>query len=98
MVQGKINVIALWIVNNMRQSHLLSKTKKEAPKQAETISHKYLLRGDFVDQLAAGIYNYLPLGWLVYKKVENIIREEMNALGGQELFLPSFRTSSTVFS
>ena len=73
----------------MRQTQLLSRTKKEAPKGAEAVSHKYLTRGDFVDQIAAGIYTFLPLGWRVYKKVENIIREEMNKLGGQELFMPA---------
>ena len=73
----------------MYQSQLFAKIKKEAPKGAETISHKYLTRGDFIDQTAAGIYSFLPLGWRVEQKIENIIREEMNNLGGQELFLPS---------
>jgi len=49
----------------MYQSQLLSRTKKQAPKGAETISHKYLTRGDFIDQLAAGVYTLLPLGFLV---------------------------------
>lgn len=73
----------------MRQSQLFTKTKKQAPKGAETISHKYLVRGDFVDQLAAGIYSFLPLGWRVHEKIRGIIREEMDNLGGQELNLPS---------
>ena len=73
----------------MLQSKLFTKTKKQAPKGAEAISHKYLTRGDFIDQTAAGIYSFLPLGWLVCKKIENIIREEMNNLGGQELFMPT---------
>lgn len=73
----------------MRQSELFAKTKKEAPQGTETISHQYLIRGDFIDQTAAGIYSFLPLGWRVYAKIENIIREEMNNLGGQELLLPS---------
>lgn len=73
----------------MYQSQLLAKTQKQAPKGAETISHQYLTRGDFIDQIAAGIYSYLPLGWRVYKKIENIIREEMNNLGAQELYLPT---------
>lgn len=72
----------------MYQSQLFAKTKKEASKEAQTISHQYLLRGDFIDQTAAGIYSFLPLGWRVYRKIENIIREEMNDLGGQELSLP----------
>ena len=73
----------------MRQSQLFAKTKKEFLKGAETISHKYLIKGDFIDQLGAGFYSFLPLGFRVYKKIENIIREEMNGLGGQELSLPS---------
>jgi len=48
-----------------------------------------LIRGDFIDQLAAGVYSFLPLGWRVHQKIENIIREEMDNLGGQELFLPT---------
>ncbi|PIV10216.1 MAG: proline--tRNA ligase, partial [Candidatus Portnoybacteria bacterium CG03_land_8_20_14_0_80_41_10] len=66
----------------MRQSQLFAKTKKEAPKGAETISHRYLIRGDFVDQIAAGIYSFLPLGWRVEQKLEKIIKEEMDNLGG----------------
>ncbi len=73
----------------MYQSDLFSKTKKEAPKGAKTISHKYLTRGDFIDQLSAGIYSFLPLGWRVHNKIENIIRKEMDKLGGQELFMPT---------
>jgi len=73
----------------MKQSQLFAKTKKEASKGTETISHQYLIRGDFIDQTAAGIYSFLPLGWRVEQKIENIIREEMNGLGGQELFLPT---------
>lgn len=72
----------------MLQSHLFAKTKKEAPREAQTISHQYLSRGDFIDQTGAGIYSFLPLGWRVYQKIENIIRQEMNALGGQELSMP----------
>lgn len=73
----------------MRQSQLFTKTKKDAPKDAKVISHKLLVRGDFVSQLSSGIYSFLPLGWRVYKKIENIIREEMENLGAQEVFLPS---------
>jgi len=73
----------------MKQSQLFTKTKKETPKGTETISHQYLIRGDFIDQMAAGIYSFLPLGWQVHQKIERIIREEMNNLGGQEIFLPT---------
>lgn len=72
----------------MRQSQLFAKIKKESSKEIESISHKYLTRADFIDQLASGIYSFLPLGWMVHKKIENIIREEMINIGGQEVFLP----------
>jgi len=75
----------------MRQSQLFSKTLKKAPKTAEVISHKLLVRGDFISQLASGIYSFLPLGGRVQKKIENIIREEMNSIGGQEVFLPTLQ-------
>lgn len=72
----------------MKQSELFTKTKREPPKDATTISHKLLVRADFIDQLSTGIYSFLPLGWRVHRKIENIIREEINAIGGQEVFLP----------
>jgi len=72
----------------MRQSQLFYKSRKEAPKDAEIISHKLLVRADFIDQLIAGVYSFLPLGWRVHKKIEQIIREEMNTINGQEVFLP----------
>lgn len=73
----------------MYQSQLFSKTNKTPPKEAESISHQLLVRGGFIDQLAAGIYTFLPLGWRVYKKIEQIIRQEMDAVGGQELLMPA---------
>jgi len=72
----------------MRYSKLFGKSLREAPKEAESISHKLLARAGFIDQLAAGIYTFLPLGWRVHQKIENIIREEMNTLGGQEFSMP----------
>lgn len=72
----------------MRQSKLFPKTKKSAPKDAESINHKYLVRGGFVDQLMAGSWTLLPLGWKVVSKINQIIREEMNAIGGQEMLMP----------
>lgn len=68
----------------MRYSKLFGKSLRTAPKEAEATSHKLLAKGGFIDQLAAGIYTFLPLGWRVHQKIENIIREEMDALGGQE--------------
>ena len=68
----------------MRYSKLFGKTLRTAPKEAEAVSHKLLAKAGFIDQLAAGIYTFLPLGWRIHRKIENIIRSEMDALGGQE--------------
>lgn len=79
----------------MHYSHLFGRTLKKIPKEAETISHKLLIKAGFIDKaLTAGVYSLLPLGWRVYKKIEQIIREEMNAIGGQELFMPTLQPKS----
>lgn len=75
----------------MRYSSLFSKVQKQAPSDEISLNAKLLIQAGFVDKLMAGVYSYLPLGWRVYKKIEQIIREEMNAIGGQELFLPSLQ-------
>jgi len=72
----------------MRFSKLFGKTLRQAPAEAESVSHQLLLRAGMIAQEAAGIYSYLPLGWRVLRKIENIIREEMDKVGGQELMLP----------
>jgi len=72
----------------MRFSKLFGKTLRQAPAEAESVSHQLLLRAGMVAQEAAGIYSYLPMGWRVLKKIENVIREEMDKAGGQELMLP----------
>lgn len=72
----------------MRFSKLFIPTLRESPADAEVISHQLMLRAGMIRKLAAGIYTYLPLGLRVIKKVENIIRDEMNAAGAQELLLP----------
>ncbi len=72
----------------MRYSRLFVPTLKEAPAEAEAVSHKLMVRGGFVRQLAAGLYIYLPLGQRVMDKIDRIIREEMNAIGGQEVTMP----------
>jgi prolyl-tRNA synthetase len=72
----------------MRISKLFGKTQREIPAEAETASHQLLLRAGMIQQLAAGIYSYLPLGWRVLKKIEHIIRDEMDKAGGQEVNLP----------
>ena len=72
----------------MRQSQLFPSTRKEAPKEAESVNHKLLDRAGFIDQLMAGSWTLLPLGFRVIEKINNIIREEMNTIGGQELLMP----------
>jgi len=72
----------------MLQTKLFPKTRKEAPKEAESVNHKLLVRGGFIDQLMAGSWTLLPLGWRVITKINQIIREEMNAIGGQEMLMP----------
>jgi prolyl-tRNA synthetase len=72
----------------VRISKLFGKTLREVPAEADTVSHQLLVRAGMVNQLAAGVYSYLPLAWRVLKKIENIIREEMDRAGGQELSLP----------
>jgi len=72
----------------MRFSKLFGKTLREAPAEAESASHQLLLRAGMIAQVAAGVYSYLPSGWRVLRKIENIIREEMDNAGGQELMLP----------
>jgi prolyl-tRNA synthetase len=72
----------------VRISKLFGKTLREVPAEADTVSHQLLVKAGMVNQLAAGVYSYLPLAWRVLKKIENIIREEMDKAGGQELSLP----------
>ena len=72
----------------MRFSKIFGKTLREAPTEAENTSHQLLVRAGMIAQEAAGVYSYLPLGWRALKKIENIIRDEMDKAGGQELMLP----------
>jgi len=73
----------------MKLSQLLISTLREAPADAEIVSHKLMLRAGMIRQLAAGIYTWLPLGFRILKKVETIIREEMNYVGAQEILMPA---------
>ena len=75
----------------MRQSQLFSKIRKGRLKKAEAISHQLLIKADFIDQLASGVYSFLPLGYRVLKKIERVIREEIERIGGQEVFLPTLQ-------
>jgi prolyl-tRNA synthetase len=72
----------------MRMSKLFFKTHRETPAEAEIVSHQLMLRTGLIHQIAAGIFDYLPLGLRIKHKVEQIFREEMDALGGQEVTLP----------
>lgn len=72
----------------MKMSKLFVQTLREFPSDAEVISHKLLARAGYIKKLSSGIYNYLPLMWRVLRKVENIVREEMNNAGAQELLMP----------
>jgi prolyl-tRNA synthetase len=69
----------------MRQTQLFTKTKKESPSDEVSLNAELLIKGGFISKEMAGIYSYLPLGLRVIKKIENIIREEMDAIGGQEM-------------
>ena len=72
----------------MRVSQMYAPTLREVPAEAEVISHQLMLRAGFIRKAAGGIYSYLPLAWRVLKKIENIVREEMDATGAQELLMP----------
>ena len=72
----------------MRYSQAFIHTLFEAPKEAETPSHVFLLRGSYIYPIAAGLYALLPLGHRVIKKIKQIIREELDAIGGLELTMP----------
>ncbi len=72
----------------MKSTQLLIPTKKEAPNDAQVISHQLMIRAGLISKLASGLYSYLPLGLRVLQKVENIIREQMNKSGAQEVLMP----------
>ena len=73
----------------MRLSRMFVPTRKEDPADAEVVSHKLLVRGGYIRQLARGIYDYLPMGWRSIRKIEAVIREEMDRSGAQEVMLPA---------
>ena len=73
----------------MRFSHAFIPTLKEVPADAQVASHVYMVRGGYIRKLAAGVYNFLPLGWRVIHRIEEIVREEMNRAGAQEILMPA---------
>ena len=78
----------------MKASHLILGTQRENPADAEIVSHKLMIRAGLIRQVSSGIYNWLPLGKKVLQKVENIIREEMNNAGAQEILMPMVQPTS----
>ena len=76
-------------INNMRQSQLFTKTLREAPKDEVSLNAQLLIRAGFIDKLMAGVYTFLPLGLRTLNKIQNIIREEINVVGGQEVLMPA---------
>ena len=77
----------------MRMSQMFGTTRREAPADVEVNSHKLLLRSGCIRQLGAGIFSYLPLGWRAVEKIQRIIREEIERIGGQELLMPVVNTA-----
>lgn len=77
----------------MKMSKLYMPTLREVPSEAELPSHKYLLRAGMIRKLVSGVYSYLPLGYRVMKKIENIVREEMDNIGSQELLMSAIQPS-----
>jgi prolyl-tRNA synthetase len=71
-----------------RASQLFLPTLRDDPADADAVSHKLLVRGGFIRQVSAGLWTFMPLGWRVHRKVEQIVREEMDAIGGQEMLMP----------
>ncbi len=78
----------------MRWSNLFIPTLREAPAEADAVNHRLLVRGGFIRQLQSGHYSMLPLGWRVHQKVGEVIRQEMDAIGGQEFLLPAMHQAS----
>lgn len=78
----------------MKYSKLFGKTFRQPPKEADTINHKLLTQAGFIDQLMAGVYTYLPLGLIILRKIENVVRLEMNSIGGSEVLMPVLHPKS----
>src|SRR5205085_11612557 len=71
-----------------RLSSFLLPTEKEAPADAEALSHKLMVRAGLIRQVSSGLWTFMPAGWRAHRKVEQIVREELNAIGGQEMLMP----------
>ena len=86
---GEAALRITWITVIERLSHLFLRTLRDDPADAEVISHKLLVRAGYVRRVAPGVYSWLPLGLRTLRRIEDIVREEMNAIGGQEILLPA---------
>src|SRR5947209_17626223 len=71
-----------------RLTHYLLPTEREPPADAEAISHKLMVRAGLVRQVGSGLWSWLPAGWRVHQRIVQVVREEMNAIGGQEMLMP----------
>src|SRR5919205_1640474 len=69
-------------------SHYLLPTEKQAPADAEALSHRLMVRAGLVRQVGAGLWTFMPAGWRVHEAVEQVIREELDAIGAQEMLMP----------
>ena len=88
------------IVSRMKASQFFISTLKEAPADAEIVSHKLMMRAGMIKKLGAGLYTYMPVGLRVIRKVEQIVREEMDRAGALEVLMPALsptRALSTAF-
>ena len=72
----------------MRMTRLYNTTLREVPADAEIVSHQLMLRAGLIHKVAMGLYTYMPMGWKVLKKIEDIIRDEMDDHGAQEMLMP----------
>src|SRR5205807_3624497 len=81
------------IIGSMRLSRFFLPVLRETPKEAEVVSHQLMLRAGMVRQASAGIYSWLPLGFRVLKKIEQIVREEQDRAGCQELLMPTIQSA-----
>jgi prolyl-tRNA synthetase len=77
----------------MRLSQYFMPTLKETPSEAQIVSHRYMLRAGMIRQASAGIYSWLPMGFRVLKKIEQIVREEQDAAGAQEMLMPTIQSA-----
>ena len=83
-----MQMLILLKINNMKTKNLFFPTLRESPSEAEVISHRLMIKSGLIRKVASGVYNWLPLGVKILRKVENIVREEMNSFGGQEVLMP----------